>query len=69
MSAAAPQSLNHPQYVEPAPVRSVMVDQLHYLLSHDDGGPCKATCRDCRRLRIVTRALMRPFRELSPPGG
>jgi hypothetical protein len=48
-------------YIEAAPTRNVMFDQLEYLLTHESQG-CPAGCRDCIRLREIEGWLLQPFR-------
>jgi hypothetical protein len=48
-------------YIEAAPAKIVMFDQLEYLLGHESLG-CPAGCQDCMRLREVEGWLLQPFR-------
>jgi hypothetical protein len=50
-----------PCYLEPAPLREVLFDQLEYLLAHT-AEDCPPGCMDCGRLQQVKSWLLLPFR-------
>jgi len=53
-----------PIYLAETALLDVLLEQLEYLVAHDDG--CAPGCPDCRRLAQVKRCLLQPFLEKSP---
>jgi hypothetical protein len=51
------------EFIQPAGLSDVMYEQMDYLLAHIHYRQCPKTCRDCRRLRQVKKALLTPFRQ------
>ncbi len=51
------------EYIEPAPARDAMHEQLDWLVDHaGDAKACEnPNCRECARLTIVGRILLRAF--------
>ncbi len=62
----APTADRKPIYLDETPMLDVLVEQLEYLVAHEDG--CKPDCPDCRRLAQVKQCLLQPFREKAPCG-
>jgi hypothetical protein len=50
-----------PIYLAETPLLDVLVEQLEYLVAHENG--CAPDCPDCRRLAQVKRCLLQPFWE------
>jgi hypothetical protein len=48
------------RYIEPAPLKDVMIEQLQYLVSHANR-KCAPGCPDCIRLEQVSNCLLLPF--------
>lgn len=54
-------------YVDSAPLKDVMLEQLRYLLSHQSPG-CPPDCSDCTRLQGAESWLLLPFRLTATQG-
>ncbi len=57
-------STSRPIYLSEAPLLDVLLEQLEYLVVHEDG--CAPDCPDCRRLAQLKRCLLQPFWEKPP---
>ncbi len=47
-------------YIPAAPLLEVLLEQLEYLVSHQEG-TCPENCKDCTRLNRIAEYLLVPF--------